>query len=336
MSADAATTRPTAAVFISGAIGDNVVHLGLIKRLALRHGPMLLINYLDDQANALFADQPCIGAVISLRSVLGPDRERRGAIAAELFATARLEHLYHFNFHTWFAVAAFKARVPKRYAYLPRRAFIRLPLFSHHVFVADRTPHPRSLYWIQALLRKYGFEHAPIFPNLEAGASFKAEARRLTAARPRWVALGMNASVPVRQWGAARFAALARSLQQQDGQLGFILFGHRDVAPTADEFLTLMPAGTAVVNLPALAPDLRLSVALLADAQLYVGNDSSGMNLAAALGIPTIGLFGYRSLAAFCPHLHPVYAQPPESGMANIDAAQVTRLTLELLGYRGS
>lgn len=330
----AALQRPTAAVFISGAIGDNVVHFGLIKRLALRHGPLLLINYLDDQVNALFADQPCIAGVISLRSVLGPDRQQRSAIAAQLFATTKLEHLYHFNFQTWFAVAAFKARVPNRYAYLPRRAFIRLPLFSHHVFVPDRTPHPRSVYWIQALLRKYHFDHAPIFPNLEASPAFRDEARQLAASRPRWIALGMNSSVAVRQWGAARFAALARAIQQQDRELGFILFGHRDVAPVAEEFLARMPADTPVINLPAMAPDLRLSVALLAEARLYVGNDSSGMNLAAALGIPTIGLFGYRSLAAFCPHLHPVYALPPESGMANIDADQVTTLTLQLLAAR--
>lgn len=331
MTSSSAHRAPTAAVFISGAIGDNVVHMGLVKRLALRHGPVLLINYLDDQANALFADQPCIGRVISLRSVLGPDRQRRSAMAAELFAAAKLEHLYHFNFETWFALAALKARVPNRYAYLPRRAFIRLPLFSHHVFVPDHTPHPRSYYWIQDLLRKYAFDHAPIWPNIDTSPSFVAQARQLVAARPRWVALGMSSSVAVRQWGGARYAGLARAIQQVHPDIGFILFGHRDIAPVADEFLARMPAGTAVVNLPAIAPDLRLSVALLADAQLYVGNDSSGMNLAAAVGIPTIGLFGYRSLSAFCAHLQPIYAQPPESGMANIAADEVARLTLKLL-----
>ena len=332
--ADATTARPTAGVFISGAIGDNAVHLGLIRRLALRHGPLVLINYLDEPANALFAEQSCIARVISLRSVLGPDRARRSAIAAEVLAALQIEHLYYFNFHTWFAMAALRARVPNRHGYLPRHAFIRLPLFSHHIFVPGHTPHPRSYYWIQALLRKYGVDHAPIFPNLEASPSFIEQARSLMTGRQRWVTLGIGSSIVEKQWGGARFAELAQALLAEQPDLGFILFGHCDVAAVAEEFLARMPADCAVINLPPTAPDLRLSVALLAASALYVGNDSAGMNFATGAGIPTIGLFGRRNYAAFCPHMHPLYSTPPESGMANIDGNQVARLALDLLAAR--
>jgi len=333
--AAASTAAPvsaaTAAVFISGAIGDNAVHMGLIKRLALRHGPLVLINYLADDVNAMFAEQPCLARVISIRSTLGPDRPRRTAMTRELLESLALQHVYHVNFETFFALAAWRAGIPNRYAYLPRRAFIRLPMFSHHAFVPDRTPHPRSLYWMQTVLERHGFDYAPVWPNLEPSPAFVADARALTAGRPRWVTLGMSSSVAVRQWGGTRFATVARAIQSHHPDIGFILFGHRDVAAVATEFLSQMPADTVVVNLPAIGPDLWLSLALLAESSLYVGNDSSGMNLAAAIGIPTIGLFGFRSLSAFCEHLKPVYATPPESGMANIDVAEVAALSLKLL-----
>jgi heptosyltransferase-2 len=64
-------------------------------------------------------------------------------------------------------------------------------------------------------------------------------------------------------------------------------------------------------------------IALLAEAQLFLGNDTGMLNLSAACGTHSIGLFGHPLsawVANSSPRIHPVY---PEAGLSNDGVSQI-------------
>jgi heptosyltransferase-2 len=63
--------------------------------------------------------------------------------------------------------------------------------------------------------------------------------------------------------------------------------------------------------------DLRRSMALLSLADLYVGNDSGPMNLAAAMGVRAFGLFG-ASIVNNSPRIEPIVRDRFFPGMRGI------------------
>ncbi len=135
-----------------------------------------------------------------------------------------------------------------------------------------------------------------------------------------------------RRWPPAHFAELARRLAFEDG-MRVVLIGARseiewtaEVAARAGE---LPPATFAN-----LAGRLSLGAlhALLARADAFVSNDSGPMHLAAALGTPTVGLFGpetpvmYRPLG---PIVKALYEPPACSPCINVHENKVANC------YRG-
>ena len=103
------------------------------------------------------------------------------------------------------------------------------------------------------------------------------------------VALHPGASKPPRAWHADRFAGLAATLQARAGARFVILAGPGE-EPLARAVAAAVPPSAWTMTPP--DGGLRLSAALLARCRLFVGNDSGPMHLAAALGVPTIGIFG--------------------------------------------
>jgi ADP-heptose:LPS heptosyltransferase len=103
------------------------------------------------------------------------------------------------------------------------------------------------------------------------------------------VALHPGASKPPRAWHADRFAALAGTLYRRAG-VRLIIFAGPDEERLVRAVTPHLPAGTWTRTPP--EGGLRLSAALLERCHLFIGNDSGPMHLAAALGVPTLGIFG--------------------------------------------
>jgi lipopolysaccharide heptosyltransferase II len=103
------------------------------------------------------------------------------------------------------------------------------------------------------------------------------------------IAIGAGASYgSAKCWPPDRFAELANRLQAHSG-VDVILFGTRAEAPVSSAIAAGMHrapidlAGkTAIDDLPA----------LLSQCQLFVGNDSGAMHVAAAVGLPVVAVFG--------------------------------------------
>ncbi len=92
----------------------------------------------------------------------------------------------------------------------------------------------------------------------------------------------------VRQWPAAHYAALIDLLTQEAG-LHAVLIGGGDEAPVAEQILRQVTAKHAVVSLVGQVRLEGLS-ALMESCALFVGNNSGPKHLAAALGVPTLGI----------------------------------------------
>jgi heptosyltransferase II len=120
------------------------------------------------------------------------------------------------------------------------------------------------------------------------------------AAGGRIVALAPGAVGPAKRWPAASYADLARRLIA-DGASVWVLGGPAE-APLAR---IIADVGPHVSDLT--GTDLRNAIIALAAANVAVSNDSGLLHVAAALGTPSIGIFGPTSRWHWAP-LNPLAA----------------------------
>ncbi|HVW20912.1 MAG TPA: glycosyltransferase family 9 protein [Opitutaceae bacterium] len=110
-----------------------------------------------------------------------------------------------------------------------------------------------------------------------------------------WAAVfcGGLANVAVKAWPAERFGDIAAWLQQER-KLPVVLMGHESERAVIEQ--AAAAAARQGLSQPALwlgrDGELPVLAALLQRARLYVGHDTGAMHLAAAVGRPTIGIFG--------------------------------------------
>ncbi|HUZ76825.1 MAG TPA: glycosyltransferase family 9 protein [Chloroflexota bacterium] len=111
---------------------------------------------------------------------------------------------------------------------------------------------------------------------------------------PGFAALGPGGAVNpgmtllAKRWPASRFAELARRLAQATGSPVALLGGETDVEACAE---VQRLAGEAAVDLAG-RTSFSESGAIVQAARLLLGNDSSLLHLAAAVGTPFVGVYG--------------------------------------------
>ena len=103
------------------------------------------------------------------------------------------------------------------------------------------------------------------------------------------VALHPGASKEPRAWHPERFAALGRRLEQRIGARVLLLAGPDD-RRLSEEIRRGLPRDCIVPTGSDLT--VRMMAGLLERCDLFVGNDSGPMHLAAALDVPTLAFFG--------------------------------------------
>ncbi len=113
-------------------------------------------------------------------------------------------------------------------------------------------------------------------------------AGRATAPEGPLVCLHTGAGAVTKQWPAASFAGLI-DLLAGELRARIVVVGGPDDAEFASVMLGQVRRRAAVVNLIG-KTDLRQLPEVLQAADLYVGNDSGPKHIAAALGVPTVGI----------------------------------------------
>lgn len=133
----------------------------------------------------------------------------------------------------------------------------------------------------------------PLPPRIWLDARAEAEADALLSGARGFLAIGPTAGNPHKEWALDRFAELARRLTASGGALPgapIAIFASEAERARLGALLDGLPV-ERTSDLSGRTDPLT-AAACLARAGLYVGNDSGLMHIAAAMGTPTLGLFG--------------------------------------------
>jgi heptosyltransferase-2 len=189
---------------------------------------------------------------------------------------------------------AWRAGVPHRWGYA---GDLRSWLLTRAVPKPVGSVHQGGYY--QRLVQALGLTNGPLESRLTAREADVEEARTLLSnrgwdGRRRLVALAPGAAYgTAKQWLPQHFVALIDRLVERDGATCVLVGGKGSDALTTAEIREAQSAGARqfVIDLAGETSLLTLAGVLsLADA--CVSNDSGAMHVAAALGVPTVAIFG--------------------------------------------
>ncbi len=317
-----APSGPTLIVQPLPGIGDMVWHLPHIHAIAATttSDQVDILTKPRSQADRLLCADPCVGQVLWLERESGRHAGLRGVLRlVTALRQGGYQRVWILHGSARYALAARLAGIPERLGYgvglqsLLLTAPVRLPPERRHA-------HP--ILRADALLDALDIVRAEPEPRL----ALAAEAEQAVAARfatwpGPWIALGVGSSEPWKQWGAARFAELTLALNRRRVGSVFIVGGPAE-RPLAEDILARV-RGDGGVAADAVALPLEQVAALLARSRWYIGNDTGVLNMAAALRVPAIGLFGGSAPLWHSRFIHPLLPPVGEHGMAAITVSQV-------------
>jgi heptosyltransferase III len=155
---------------------------------------------------------------------------------------------------------------------------------------------------ILTLSRVIDAEENPPAPKIWLDDARRAAAAQLIPDGTPVLAIGPTANWRAKQWRGQSFAELINRLTAEDGILPgarVAIFGRDDERPMALPVIEAVPDDRLIDLVGRI--DLLTVYACMERTSLYIGNDSGLMHLAAASGIPTLGLFGPSPAAQYAP-----------------------------------
>jgi len=159
----------------------------------------------------------------------------------------------------------------------------------------------REGHQVQRLATVFGLDPPPA-PQLWIGAAEAAEAAKLIPPGGPVLGIGPTANWLPKTWPADRFAALAARLTAPDGLLAgarVAVFGEASERAAAQPVIDAIPADRRIDLVGRIG--LATVAACLVRLSMYIGNDSGLMHMAAAVGTPTLGLFGPSPPEVYAP-----------------------------------
>ncbi|HEX5132970.1 MAG TPA: glycosyltransferase family 9 protein [Candidatus Krumholzibacteria bacterium] len=263
-------------------LGDVVLSLPLIDALHARH-PGIEIDYLTrDDGAALLAGDARIGRVHRLRDgaagafrLVRALRARRYAAVIDLYSNPRSAWL------TWFSGAPVRIGGNRRG---------RRHLYTHPVSV------PREVRRVTDVFMRYGAAlgvgDVAGVPTLRLMPAERARAddtiARAGARRVRpLIGVHPGGKWPVKRWPAGKFIELIAALGTRCDADVLVFTG-----PTEREATDALRAGTTPGVHVAPAMGVRELAAVVSRLDAMVACDGGVMHVAAATGVPTVGIFG--------------------------------------------
>lgn len=148
----------------------------------------------------------------------------------------------------------------------------------------------------------YGINTENLIPKITVYPKMIAEANGILAAyglegRDNIVAIQPFSLWSYKEWKKEKMAVLIRRVREEHG-LSVIIVGGPDERERAEEIA--LCAGAGVYNLAG-KTSIAVLPALLQKCCLFLGVDSAGLHIAAAVGTPTIGLYGPSAFVTWAP-----------------------------------
>jgi heptosyltransferase-2 len=275
-------------------IGDAIMALPAVRAIRNRQNPAISILARPAVAE-LYRDQGIADELIVYEhrgrhaGIAGRERLARELRARNFESAILLQNAFDAAWLAW------RAGIPERIGYARDG---RSLLLTNAVPVPKKgeiPPHEKS-YYLELLRRVGWIDTLPVeafIPLLVTEQSRQRASESLAKSGVRAnvvrVAVGAGAAYgSAKCWPPSRFAEMATQLQQQ-WDADVILFGAAGEAQVSSAIAAAMTrppidltGKSAVADLPA----------LLSLCNVFVGNDSGAMHVAAAVGLPTVGIFG--------------------------------------------
>ena len=310
-------------------IGDMIWHLPHIHAIATTtvQGRVDILTKPRSQTDRLLCADTCVERVLWLERE--DDRYVGPRSLLQLAAWLRQENyqrVWCLHGSARYALAARLAGVQERIGY---GIGLQSLWLSVPVRLSTDLRHVHPILRADALLDLLEIPRTEPEPRLTVdAAAAQAVAKRFAAWPAPWIALGIGSSEPWKQWGAARFTELALVLRRQRAGSIFIVGGPAERALADQIFSQVKEGGGAVANTVTLP--LEQTTALLARCRVYIGNDTGALNMAAALQVPAIGLFGGTAPLTHSRFIRPVTPPPGERSMAAITLSHVLEMLTQL------
>ncbi len=313
-----ADERPrTAVVQPQRGIGDTLWHLPYLRAIARdsAYGSVLLVTKPSTGARELLRGEPSVGEVVYLRQTPRPPAYLNRLLElAGIYRRHGIRRLVILDKVSSPALAGRLAGVPERYGFGTRPAQLRWLTQERGIDPALHRAHPLEKLPAFAELMGWGaIDPEPALPVSPEAAT--AVAPLLEGREEPLYGIGIGASSPERIWPAPNTAALCAWLLEQGGTV--LLFGGPGERPLAREIRQGIGRGEErVVDLCGRL-DLDRAAAAMARCRLFFGMDSGPMNLAAAVGVTTFGIFATSVPLRHSRHLHPILTDDGRHGVAD-------------------
>jgi len=248
---------------------------------------------------------------------------------AALLRRRRFRTVWILDYAVRAAIAAYLARIPERIGVglTAQRRFITNP------GIAQSHYHDFPIDWLIALLAEMKVPLPSTEPDLKIPPDALAAIDKKFAACPRpWIVLGIASSHPDKEWPDAYWREFLPRLRALTGGTIFLIGGAAQ-SVRAQNLIASAPSAD-IVN--ACALKLIESAALLHEADLFIGNDSGPLNLAAAAGTEAFGFFGNTPVLKYSKFIRPIVPEggPAPGGLQRISPADVIEQIRPYLSYR--
>ena len=330
-----ATTAPQSALVIRpGGIGDAILLIPALRALVSAY-PSCRIEVLAETRNAAaFQFCPGIHAV------------HRYDVPGELAGVLRSRYDLVIDTEQWYRLSALVSRVVRARRSIGFATNGRKRLFTDAVPYALEDYEPYSFFRLLAPLGIEAPSALPV-PFLTLPPDAVEGAARLLAfigERP-FVALFPGASVPRKEWGIGRFRQVASSAVLAG--YAVVLLGGEGEAEACE----MIARSTGALDLAGKG-SLAESAAVIGAAKALLSGDSGLLHIAAALGTPTVSLFGPSDPVKWAPKgdCHRVFASAlscapcsrwgtipacsHEGSCVDADPSEVSRALIRLLDER--
>jgi heptosyltransferase-3 len=277
-------------------IGDVVMTTPVFEALAAAHPGTLIDVFADPRSAALLSSAPYTGEIFLYR-------KRAGWRARAVLLRALRQRRYSLVVDLRSPILAYLLRADMRLRRPHKRIPGRHAVEEHFALLAPLLP---------------GVSAPPC--RLHPAAASHAAATQMLSHLPgsRWLAVAPGANWPGKKWPRQHYRALLELAAPHFD--GVMLLGS---AQDSDDIATLADLGVPTLA-AAGQTTLDTAAALLARACAFVGNDSGLGHIAAAMGTPTLTVFGpgdpqrYRPWG---PNAHVVLA--PDQDLAALGASEV-------------
>ena len=304
-------------------IGDMVWFLSIIRSIAAvtEEKSLTLISKMTPSALDMFIGEGTVGEYLQMPRHSG----LRASIDKFMWLIpalrrSKVQRLYFLHNSKNYAMVAALAGVKERIGFDFEHR--RNPWLTQSVTLPREMEKAFPLKRGKELLRGLGIPLVEDVPRINVDPVSLGEVRKRFGHLPRpWVVIATGSSDRNRIWPCAKFAELSDAIASKAGSIIYI-------GGPADREGAQQTVAFAKVAAPHIVTDLpmRQTIALLSEADLFIGNDTGPANISASVGVRSVILFGANVPFDYSPNIIPVI---PYDGVHSQDG--VNRISVDVV-----